>query len=82
MVKYFTNNNKNPANVQTFIIGTITSLDSLTRDLLLNSIVNELRYPQFHTKFFAITLQSLFKECNKDPKLEIIQEHLVRYNVK
>jgi len=82
MIRYMSSNNKKPLSVQEFIIGTITTVDPFTRDLLLNAMVNELRYPQFQTKYFANTLLSLFTECNKDPKLEIIQEHLTRYDIK
>jgi CCR4-NOT transcription complex subunit 1 len=49
-------------------------LNNETRWCLLNSIVNELRYPNNHTYYFSCIILYLFVESNK----EVIQEQISR----
>mmetsp|Transcript_9015 Transcript_9015/g.8420 ORF Transcript_9015/g.8420 Transcript_9015/m.8420 type:complete len:127 (+) Transcript_9015:3583-3963(+) len=49
-------------------------LNNETRFCLLNSIVNELRYPNSHTYFFSCIILYLFHESNS----EVIQEQISR----
>ena len=49
-------------------------LNNETRLCLLNSIVNELRYPNKHTYFFSCIVLYIFSESNK----EVIQEQIAR----
>ncbi|VVC34988.1 Hypothetical protein CINCED_3A007099 [Cinara cedri] len=49
-------------------------LDTEGRYLFLNSIANQLRYPNSHTHYFSCTLLYLFAEANS----EIIQEQITR----
>lgn len=52
----------------------ITNFDAENRYLLLNIIVNQLRYPNSHTLFFSNTLLNLFAEAEN----EFIQEQITR----
>jgi len=52
----------------------VHKLNNETRWCFLNSIVNELRYPNNHTYYFACIILYLFVESNK----EIIQEQIAK----
>lgn len=52
----------------------IERLNTETRDVLLNSIFNEIRYPNSHTYFFLCIILCSFVEA----KQEIIQEQIAR----
>ena len=49
-------------------------LETEGRYLFLNSIANQLRYPNSHTQYFSCTLLLLFAEANQ----EAIQEQITR----
>jgi CCR4-NOT transcription complex subunit 1 len=60
-----------------FFIKMIKNLDGDNRDHLINSILNELRYPSNQTYYFSCLLLCIFFEI----KNEAIEEHILRYYI-
>ena len=52
----------------------VNDLNAETRDVLLNSFFNEMRYPNSHTHFFSCTILYFFADQTKD----IITEQITR----
>ncbi len=52
----------------------VLELDTEWRYLFINSIANQLRYPNSHTHFFSCVLLTLFAETNN----EVVQEQITR----
>ena len=48
-----------------------THLDSQTRHRFLNSIVNELRYPNSHTYFACLNLNHVFSQSSPEVQEQI-----------
>lgn len=57
-----------------FFVKLMKNLDIEKRDHLINSILNELRYPCRQTNYFSCILLRLFNEV----KNEQIEEHILR----
>jgi CCR4-NOT transcription complex subunit 1 len=57
-----------------FFVKMMKNLDSDNRDHLINSILNELRYPSSQTYYFSCLILILFAEI----KNEQIEEHISR----
>lgn len=57
-----------------FFIKMMKNLDADNRDHLINSILNELRYPSNQTYYFSCLLLCIFFEV----KNEQIEEHILR----
>jgi len=55
----------------------VQDLDSEGRYLLLNSIANQLRYPNNHTHYFSCAILYLFAEIKLENS-EVIQEQITR----
>jgi hypothetical protein len=58
-----------------FFLKMLKNLDSDNRDHLINSILNELRYPSNQTYYFSCLVLCFFVEI----KDEAIEEHILRY---
>lgn len=71
-----TNSEKKMKNTEVleFFIKMIRNLDNDNRDHLINSILNELRYPSNQTYYFSCLLLCIFFEI----KNELIEEHILR----
>ena len=57
-----------------FFVKMMKNLDADNRDHLINSILNELRYPSNQTYYFSCLLLCIFFEI----KNEQIEEHILR----
>lgn len=65
----------NNQEVLEFFTKMMKSLELENRDHLINSILNELRYPSNQTYYFSCLLLCIFSEI----KNEQIEEHILRY---
>lgn len=65
----------NNQEVLEFFTKMMKSLEIENRDHLINSILNELRYPSNQTYYFSCLLLCIFSEI----KNEQIEEHILRY---
>jgi len=68
------NENRKNQDVLEFFLKLMKSFDNENRDHLINSILNELRYPSNQTYYFSCLLLALFTEV----KNEAIEEHILR----
>jgi CCR4-NOT transcription complex subunit 1 len=57
-----------------FFVKMIKNLDADNRDHLINSILNELRYPSSQTYFFSCLILILFSEIKNGQ----IEEHILK----